>query len=228
MFWPASPSIPCKRSTNSCPGTGNSSRSRSVRRLDHGRDKLRLHHHSCRYNDRRGRGLVARDLHRNGPGRRPSHRPRPRRRGDNGLHTLRRRQSHRARRDAQSQPQPAPSLHATRVTTARSSPKADALADVNKDEEAETKPRVYVTGEVQKPGPYILRPSTNVVQALTQAGGPGIYAASRRIQIHRKIQGADSILLFDYNAYQAGTVSTDNINLRSGDIIIVPERGLLE
>jgi polysaccharide export outer membrane protein len=103
-----------------------------------------------------------------------------------------------------------------------------ALGDVNKDEEAEIKPRIYVTGEVQKPGPYILRSGTNVVQALTQAGGPGIYAASRRIQIHRKIQGDDSIFLFDYNAYQAGTVATDNINLRSGDIIIVPERGLLE
>src|ERR1022692_2317230 len=39
------------------------------------------------------------------------------------------------------------------------------LADVNKDEEAETKPRVYITGEVLKPGPYPIKPAINVMQA---------------------------------------------------------------
>jgi len=102
------------------------------------------------------------------------------------------------------------------------------LGDINKEEEVESKPRFFVTGEVQRPGPYILRPKTDVVQALTQAGGLGIFAAGQRIQIHRKVRGVDSIFLFDYNAYQAGTIATDNINLRSGDIIIVPERGLFE
>ena len=103
-----------------------------------------------------------------------------------------------------------------------------ALGDVNKDEEGETKPRVYVTGEVPKPGPYILRPGTNVMQAITQAGGLGQFAARQRIQVRRQIQGADSIFLFNYNAYEAGTKTSDNIHLQSGDIIIVPERGLLE
>jgi polysaccharide export outer membrane protein len=102
------------------------------------------------------------------------------------------------------------------------------LADVNKDAEIESKPRFYVTGEVQKPGPYVLRPQTDVVQALAQAGGLGVFAAAQRIQIHRKVRGTDSIFLFDYNSYQTGTIATDNINLRSGDIIIVPERGLFE
>ena len=37
-----------------------------------------------------------------------------------------------------------------------------------------------------KPGPYILRPGTNVMQALAQAGGLGQFAARRRIQIHRQ------------------------------------------
>lgn len=102
------------------------------------------------------------------------------------------------------------------------------LGDINKDEEANYKPRVFVTGEVQKPGPYILRPKTDVVQALAQAGGLGIFAAPQRIQIHRKVRGTDSIFLFDYNAYKSGTIATDNINLESGDIVIVPERGLFE
>lgn len=102
------------------------------------------------------------------------------------------------------------------------------LAEVNKEAEAEQKPRFYVTGEVQRPGPYLLTQKTNVVQALAQAGGIGIFGARQRIQIHRKVNGADSIYLFDYNAYQAGSAATENINLRANDIVIVPERGLFE
>jgi polysaccharide biosynthesis/export protein len=102
------------------------------------------------------------------------------------------------------------------------------LAKVNEETSAETKPRVYVTGEVLKPGPYIVKPRINVMQALALAGGVGPFAASRRIQIHRKIDGTDSIFLFDYKAFQFGELTSDNIDLRSGDIIIVPERGLFE
>jgi len=56
----------------------------------------------------------------------------------------------------------------------------------------------------------------------------GPFAAKQRIQLHRKIDGVDSIFIFDYYAYTSGTNTADNINLRSGDIIIVPERGLFE
>jgi polysaccharide export outer membrane protein len=102
------------------------------------------------------------------------------------------------------------------------------LAEENKEAAAESKPRFYVTGEVSRPGPYLLTQPTNVVQALSQAGGMGIFAAKQRIQIHRKVQGADSIYTFNYNAYEAGQAPTENINLRAGDIVIVPERGLFE
>jgi len=103
-----------------------------------------------------------------------------------------------------------------------------ALAETNKEAEAESKPRFYVTGEVSRPGPYLLTQSTNIVQAISQAGGLGIFAARQRIQVHRKIQGTDSIYLFNYNAYEAGDGSSENLNLRAGDIVIVPERGLFE
>ena len=102
------------------------------------------------------------------------------------------------------------------------------LAAVNKDEEDVTKPRVYLTGEVLRPGPVYIRPSINVMQAISLAGGLGPFAARQRIQLHRKIDGIDSIFVFDYNAYLSGRDTADNIKLQSGDIIIVPERGLLE
>jgi polysaccharide biosynthesis/export protein len=103
-----------------------------------------------------------------------------------------------------------------------------ALAAVNPEQEEASKPRIYVNGEVAHPGPFTILRRTNVAQALALAGGVGPFAAIRRIQIHRHINGADSIFLFDYNAYQAGTDPTENITLHSGDIVIVPERGLFE
>ena len=103
-----------------------------------------------------------------------------------------------------------------------------ALGDVNKDEENLSKPRVFVTGEVTKAGSYTLRPNTNVMAAIALAGGLGPYAAKQRIQVHRKVEGVDTIFLFDYKAFQIGLAPIDNINLQSGDIIIVPERGFFD
>lgn len=102
------------------------------------------------------------------------------------------------------------------------------LAAVNQDENSANKPRVYVSGEVLKPGPYSLKPPIDVAQAISLAGGLSPFAASRRIQIHRKVNGADTTMLFNYKAFQAGEPADDNITLRAGDVIIVPERGLLE
>ncbi len=97
-----------------------------------------------------------------------------------------------------------------------------------KQQKDEDKPRIFVTGEVLRPGPFIFRSPTSLVQALALAGGVGPFAAPQRIQVHRNIKGADSIFLFDFNAYRSGRDTIDNINLRAGDIVIVPERGLFE
>jgi polysaccharide biosynthesis/export protein len=102
------------------------------------------------------------------------------------------------------------------------------LAAANKELLEESIPRVYISGEVLRPGYYPLRPEINIMQALSLAGGMSPFAARQRIQLHRRLRGQDSIFLFNYNAYVAGTDTADNINLRSGDIIIVPERGLFE
>lgn len=103
-----------------------------------------------------------------------------------------------------------------------------ALASFNKEDYDESKPRVYVTGEVAKPGPYLLKPPVDVVQAISLAGGLGPFAARRRIQVHRQSGGGNRVLLFNYDAYEDGSQTAGNIKLRSGDVIIVPERGLFE
>jgi polysaccharide export outer membrane protein len=103
------------------------------------------------------------------------------------------------------------------------------LAAVNPTEAADQRPRVYISGEVLKPGPYPAKPAIDAAQAIALAGGLSPFAASRRIQIHRKVNGADTVIVFDYKAFQSGTgLPENNIPLRSGDVIIVPERGLFE
>ena len=95
--------------------------------------------------------------------------------------------------------------------------------------EEDLKPKIFVTGEVLRPGPYIIRQPTTLMQAITEAGGIGPYAAKRRIQVRRRMPGGDeTIFVFDYRAYEAGADLEGNISLRAGDVIMVPERGLFE
>ena len=92
--------------------------------------------------------------------------------------------------------------------------------------EDDNKPRIYVTGEITKPGTYVLIKSINIMQAIAQAGGLGPFAARQRIQVRRKINGEESVFYFNYAAFEAGTDLTGNINLLGGDVLVVPERGL--
>ena len=90
----------------------------------------------------------------------------------------------------------------------------------------ERKARVYITGEIARPGPQLLVRKTSVMQAIASAGGLSVFAAKQRIQVRRKINGVEAIHYFDYEAFEAGTDTSGNIDLVSGDVIIVPERGL--
>lgn len=94
--------------------------------------------------------------------------------------------------------------------------------------EEDLKPRIYITGEVLRPGFYVIRTRLNIMQMIAEAGGFSPFAATRRIQVRRKIDGAESIFVFNYNDFFNGTNFADNIGLRPGDVIIVPEKGLFE
>ena len=105
-----------------------------------------------------------------------------------------------------------------------------AVANSPKDiPEDDLKPKVFITGEVIRPGSYVVRQPTTLMQAISLAGGIGPFAAKRRIQVRRREAGGDeTIFMFDYKAYEAGLDLEGNIRLRAGDVIMVPERGLLE
>ncbi len=89
-------------------------------------------------------------------------------------------------------------------------------------------PSVYVTGEVGKPGQYFFKTRTDVLQAIALAGGLGPFAAERRIKIRRKVEGEEVLYEFDYDAFISGADLSGNMPLRSGDVIVVPEKGLFE
>ena len=87
---------------------------------------------------------------------------------------------------------------------------------------------IYVTGEVAKSGLYTVTRPTTVLQVLSLAGGLDIYAAKSRIKIQRKENGEDVLIRFNYRAAVNGRDPWSNIYLRDGDVVIVPERGLLK
>jgi polysaccharide biosynthesis/export protein len=104
-----------------------------------------------------------------------------------------------------------------------------AYANVTKDiPEEDLKPKIFITGEVSRPGSYVVRQKTTLMQAISLAGGLGPFAAKRRIMVRRKGGPGEDIFMFDYRAYEAGQDLEGNITLRAGDVIMVPERGLFE
>jgi len=94
--------------------------------------------------------------------------------------------------------------------------------------EEDLKPKIFITGEILRPGSYVVRQKTTLMQAIALAGGLGPFAAKRRIMVRRRGGPGEDIFMFDYRAYEAGQDLEGNITLRAGDVIMVPERGLFE
>ena len=88
---------------------------------------------------------------------------------------------------------------------------------------------VYVTGEVGKPGAFVVpKRAPTIMQAIALAGGLGPFASERRIQVIRKVKGEDLVFPFNYRDYTKGRDMEGNITLRNGDVVVVPERGLFQ
>jgi polysaccharide biosynthesis/export protein len=82
--------------------------------------------------------------------------------------------------------------------------------------------KVYVIGQVNRPGEFIVNPRVDVMQALSMAGGTTAFAALGNIIILRRSGAQQEALRFDYNDLVKGKNLQQNIELRSGDIVVVP------
>jgi polysaccharide biosynthesis/export protein len=82
--------------------------------------------------------------------------------------------------------------------------------------------KVYITGEVAKPGVYPLTSNTTVMQLLSLAGGLKEYANSKSITIMRNQGGKQVSLKFNYREVASGKNLKQNIELKPGDTVVVP------
>jgi len=82
--------------------------------------------------------------------------------------------------------------------------------------------RVYVTGEVTRPGAYPLLPNMTVLQALTSGGGFTQFARIKSIYVLRTENGKQVKHAFNYKDVVNGKRPEDNIVLLPGDTIVVP------
>ena len=82
--------------------------------------------------------------------------------------------------------------------------------------------KVYITGQVSKPGPYALTSPTTVVQLIAMAGGVAEYAKAKNITIVRVVNGKQQSLRFNYDEVEKGKKMEQNILLLPGDTVIVP------
>jgi len=82
--------------------------------------------------------------------------------------------------------------------------------------------KVYVIGQVGKPGEFVVNPQVDVMQALSMAGGLTPFAATNDIKILRRTGSRQIALSFKYNDVLKGKRLEQNVMLQSGDIVVVP------
>jgi len=82
--------------------------------------------------------------------------------------------------------------------------------------------KVFITGEVAKPGVYPLTFSMSVMQLLSVAGGLKEYANAKNITIMRNQGGKQTSLKFNYREVASGKNLKQNIELKPGDTVVVP------
>jgi polysaccharide export outer membrane protein len=80
----------------------------------------------------------------------------------------------------------------------------------------------YVIGQVIKPGAIEMNPAINVLQALSIAGGGNPYAKLDGIIVIRSAPGGQRVLPFRYGQVSAGKDLEQNVQLESGDVVVVP------
>ena len=82
--------------------------------------------------------------------------------------------------------------------------------------------KIFVLGQVNRPGEFIVNPSVNIMQALSMAGGMTPFAATNDIIVLRGQGKAQNAMAFRYNDVVRGRSLDTNIELMSGDIVVVP------
>jgi polysaccharide export outer membrane protein len=81
--------------------------------------------------------------------------------------------------------------------------------------------KIYLIGEVGKPGPMVLTPGMTLLQAIATAGGISEYANAKKMYILRTEDGKQKKIPLQYKQALRGDSSL-NLTLNPGDTIVVP------
>jgi polysaccharide export outer membrane protein len=82
--------------------------------------------------------------------------------------------------------------------------------------------KVYVIGQVNNAGQFVVNPRVDVIQALSLAGGTTAFASPNDIFVLRREGNAQRRLPFNFGEVARGKNLEQNIILRSGDVVVVP------
>jgi polysaccharide biosynthesis/export protein len=82
--------------------------------------------------------------------------------------------------------------------------------------------KVYVIGQVNNPGEFVMNPRIDVMQALSIAGGTTAFASTNDIFVLRREDGRQVALPFQLNDIVRRRNLEQNILLESGDVVVVP------
>jgi polysaccharide export outer membrane protein len=82
--------------------------------------------------------------------------------------------------------------------------------------------RIYVLGEVARPGAFPMLPHMTILQALSTAGGFNQFAKESGVYVLRTENGRQLTFPFNYKEVVRGKRADQNIELKPGDTIVVP------
>jgi polysaccharide export outer membrane protein len=82
--------------------------------------------------------------------------------------------------------------------------------------------KVYVIGQVNRPGEFPAIGQLDVMQALSLGGGTTTFAQIDNIKILRRVNGVLIAIPFDYRDIEKGKRLNQNIVLEPGDVVVVP------
>ena len=82
--------------------------------------------------------------------------------------------------------------------------------------------KIYVLGQVNRPGEVIANRAIDVVQAIAVAGGTTPFAQLNDISILRRTDVGQKSIPFRYKDIEKGKKLEQNIVLQAGDVVIVP------
>jgi polysaccharide biosynthesis/export protein len=82
--------------------------------------------------------------------------------------------------------------------------------------------RVFITGRIEKPGPYPLNGKTTILQLIAMAGGLREFVDGKNISLMRSEKDTQTVFSFNYQDVVKKGNLHQNIELKPGDVVVVP------